>query len=160
MSGPMRSPTRLLLVAATIVSLTALALALAPSAVASSASESSPRGGDLHVTKECSQFTGLADTFCTITYSSLSAINAGSRVVYLQAAGTDWSLDSDVILVVGPGNFALGHCTVSPLNVGLCTFSGVIGQFTGFHARVSVSSIDPLGIVVHWDGKYSFSLDD
>jgi hypothetical protein len=122
--------------------------------------EDRSESGALHVTKECSQFTGLADTFCTITASSLGAIKAGSRVVYLQAANPDTSLDSDVILVVGPGNFAQGHCTVSALNVGRCRFFGGIGSFAGFHARVNVSSNDPAGIVVNWDGTYRFGRDD
>jgi hypothetical protein len=44
-------------------------------AVASSADDhgSSSRSG-LHVTKECSEYTGLADSFCTITSSNLDAI--------------------------------------------------------------------------------------
>jgi hypothetical protein len=32
---------------------------------------SSPRSGALHVTKECSAYTGLAGSFCTITSSNL-----------------------------------------------------------------------------------------
>jgi hypothetical protein len=116
--------------------------------------------GALHVTKECSENTGLADTFCTITASNLSAIKAGSRVVYLQDSGIA-VLDSDVILVVGPGNLALGHCTVNNLtNLGICTFSGGRGTLDGFRARVNVSSNDPLGIVFQWDGTYRFSHDD
>ena len=39
----------------------------------------SPRSGDLHVTKECSEFNGTAGTFCTITSSNLEAIEVGSR---------------------------------------------------------------------------------
>jgi len=39
------------------------------------------------VTKECSAYTGLAGSFCTITSSSLKSIEDGSRVVYDQAAG-------------------------------------------------------------------------
>ena len=34
----------------------------------------SSRNGKLHVTKECSEFTGLADSFCTITSSNVPAI--------------------------------------------------------------------------------------
>jgi hypothetical protein len=128
-----------------------------------SESASSGEGGQrgaLHITKECSQFTGLADTFCTITASSLSAITAGSRVVYLQASGVA-VLDSDVVLVVAQGDFALGHCTVDNVtNLGKCRFSRGIGSFDGFRARVDVSSNDPNGIVFQWDGTYSFNHDD
>ena len=142
-----RGNRRLLVVAATILAFTALALASAVSA-------SSPRSGALHVTKECSEYTGLADSFCTITSSSLSAIKVGSRVVYLQASGSA-ALDSDVVLVVGPGNFALGHCTVdNTTGSGHCTYSGGIGQFTGFRASVDVTYLG--GPNFAWNGTYSF----
>jgi hypothetical protein len=113
-----------------------------------------PRHGALHVTKECSEFTGLADSFCTITSSNLPAIKAGSRVVYLQAAGAT-SLDSDVVLVVGPGNYALGHVTLDlATGTGEITLSGGAGQFAAFHARADVSQLG--GPNVAWDGKYRF----
>jgi hypothetical protein len=113
-----------------------------------------PRHGALHVTKECSQFTGLADSFCTITSSNVPAIKAGSRVVYLQAAGTT-SLDSDVVLVVGPGNYALGHVTLDlATGTGEITFAGGAGQFTRFHANADVSQLG--GPNVAWDGTYRF----
>jgi DNA-binding beta-propeller fold protein YncE len=38
------------------------------------------------VTKECSAYTGLAGSFCTITSSNLKAIQDGSKVVYDQGA--------------------------------------------------------------------------
>jgi hypothetical protein len=66
-----------------------LAVAVAGAlAVASQArtAASSPLSGALHVTKECSAYTGLAGSFCTITSSNLKAIRGGSRVVYDQAA--------------------------------------------------------------------------
>lgn len=113
-----------------------------------------PRHGVLHVTKECSEFTGLADSFCTITSSNLPAIKAGSRVVYLQGAGTT-SLDSDVVLVVGPGNYALGHVTLDlATGTGVITFSGGAGQFAAFHAKAGVSQLG--GPNVAWDGKFRF----
>src|SRR5256885_5951426 len=56
-------------------------------AVASSAGNTgSPRSGELHVTKNCSHYTGAAGSFCTITSSNLNAIKVGSRVVYASAA--------------------------------------------------------------------------
>jgi hypothetical protein len=106
------------------------------------------------VTKECSQFTGLADSFCTITSSNVAAIKAGSRVVYLQAAGTT-SLDSDVVLVVGPGNYALGHVTLDlATGSGEITFSGGAGQFATFRAKADVSQLT--GPNVAWNGKFNF----
>ena len=162
MTGIVRTPTRLLLVAATILSVAALAVAIAPSVSASSVSVASPRSGDLHVTKECSQYTGQADSFCTITSSNLNAIEVGSRVVYLEAAGST-GIDSDVVLVVGPGNYALGHCNLPfPSGPGLCTFSGGTGKFTHFHARVAVTpdSNFPPGVGWDWNGTYRFSARD
>jgi hypothetical protein len=136
-----------------------LALVVAGSIAAAANAHDGPgsadsRRGALHVTKECSEYTGLADSFCTITSSNLPAIKAGSRVVYLQAAGAT-SLDSDVVLVVGPGNYALGHVTLDlATGTGEITFSGGAGQFTTFHARADVSQLG--GPNVAWDGKYRF----
>src|SRR2546421_1893495 len=53
------------------------------------------RSGALHVTKECSQYTGLAGSFCTITSSNLKQIAVGSRVVYAKAAGAT-SANTDI----------------------------------------------------------------
>ena len=126
--------------------------------VAAASSASSQRSGDLHVTKNCDDFSGIADSFCTITSSSLGIIKVGSRVVYLQDAGAA-SLDSDVILVVGPGNYALGHCQLDfGTGLGLCTFSGGRGQFKGFRASEKVSHLS--GNNWAWDGKYHFRQHD
>ena len=150
MTGLLRSPARVLSVAAAILFVAALALA-------PSVSASSTRSGHLHVTKECSQYTGLADSFCTITSWNLAAITVGFEVVYLEAAGAT-SLDSDVLLVVRPGNVALGHVTLDfATKSGVITFSGGTGNFTHFHARlvVTADSTTPNGWI--WDGKYTFS---
>ena len=104
---------------------------------ASALPASSPRTGDLYVTKECSQNAGLAGQFCTITSSHVDAIEVGSRVIYLTARGPA-GLDSDVILEPpGPGNNrAFGHCTlIAPVR--LCTFSGGTGKFTHFQATAA-----------------------
>lgn len=117
---------------------------------------SSPRSGALHVTKECSEYTGLAGSFCTITSSNLKEIAVGSKVVYASAAGATF-LDSDIVLdLPGPGNnSAFGHCYLSFVTfLGLCTFEGGTGMFTWFHASADVS-LDSSG-VWHWDGTYSF----
>lgn len=113
---------------------------------------------DLHVTKDCSAYTGAAGAYCTIKTSNLAVIKVGSKVFYQQAAGVPPGLlDSDVVLDAGSGNRAFGHCTVdSTTNLGLCTFSDGTGQFTGFRARVDVSPFPDL-VNYHWDGTYSFS---
>jgi hypothetical protein len=150
MTGFARSRTRRLVVAAAILSLTALALASAVGA-------SSPRSGTLVVTKECSGYTGLAGSFCAITSSNLAAIEVGSRINYLQPAALLTPAGSDVVLdTPGPGNnAAFGNCSLS---LGLCTFWGGTGKFTWFHANVDVSYLGELDWA--WSGTYSFSPDD
>lgn len=136
----------------TAVLVTALAAAaLVPSALAS------PRNGALHVTKECSGFTGGAGSFCAITSSNLPAIEVGSHVVYLQPALVGTPAGSDVILdTPGPGaNQAFGHCSLA---TNVCTFVGGTGKFTWFHADVAVSYIG--GVSYAWEGTYSFSPED
>jgi hypothetical protein len=119
-----------------------------------------PRSGDLHVTKECTEYTGLAGSFCTITSSNIKAIEVGSRVVYAQALGAT-TLDSDVVLdTPGPGNNkAFGHCALNLVTgLGLCTFDGGTGKFNGFTATAHVSppgAADP--DTWFWNGTYSFS---
>lgn len=144
----MRSKRILLAVGAAILSLSSFAPAVA----------ASPRSGDLHVTKECSDYTGQAGSFCTFVTSNIKAIPPGARIVYAEAAGAT-SLDTDVVIVAGPGNVANGHCALDFLALpGLCTFSGGTGNFTHFHASAAVS-VDATGLW-HWEGTYSFSPRD
>ena len=120
------------------------------------AGSASPRSGDLHVTKDCSQYSGQAGGYCTITSSSLNPIDPGMRVVYASAAGAA-SLDSDLVLD-GPGNNnALGHVTLDFATLsGVVTLSGGTGRFSGFHARVDVTYDAGLGLW-RWNGTYSFT---
>ena len=144
-------------VTSTILRLTLAAGCVAAALSASTAfvSATSARKGDLHVTKECSQYMGLAGQFCTITYSNLRAIPRGSRVYYDQAAGIpDGLLDSNVILDAGHGNRAVGRCTLDLTTyLGVCTFSAGTGVLSGFHASVDVSFRDGQ---FAWDGSYRF----
>jgi hypothetical protein len=122
----------------------------------STAAADSPRSGALHATKECSQYTGQAGSFCTITSSGLKAIDAGSKVIYTQPAGAT-GLDSDLVLYTGPGNSAFGHVTLSFATLsGVVTFSGGTGQFRGFEARVIVT-YNAATNLWYWDGTYSFN---
>ena len=115
----------------------------------------SPRSGELHVTKECSEYSGLAGSFCTFTGSNIKAIDAGDRIVYEVGAGAG-SLDTDVVIAGGPGGLARGHCTLVFASLpGRCTFSGGTGIFTHFRASVAVS-VDAAGLW-HWNGTYAFS---
>jgi hypothetical protein len=153
MSGIMRSPTRILAGAVAVLVVTAGALALS----AYFNRPASGEAGELHIAKECSQNTGLADAYCTVIASNLEEqIKVGSRVVYLQAA-TKTELNSDFVLVVKPGNLGTGHCQLPFLGGnGLCVFSGGTGTFSKFRARLVVQ---PDQNVVHgwlWDGNYHF----
>ena len=140
---------KLLVLAVTLVTTAGISVAIATA--------SPSRGGDLHLKKECSHYTGLADSFCTITASNLELITVGSRVVYLQAPGTT-SLESDIVLVVGPGNHALGHVTLDlATGQGVVSLSGGAGQFKSFHATARVSPPGRVnGADWAWDGRYSF----
>jgi hypothetical protein len=141
---------RLLVLAAVLIAAGGVSVA--------SVSASSPRSGALHATKECSEYTYLAGSFCTFTSSNLKALSVGSRIVYLSAAGAT-SLNTDVVLDAGPGNKAFGHCLLVFAHLpGECTFRGGTGKFTWFHADVVVSTLD--GINWQWEGSYSFSPRD
>jgi hypothetical protein len=145
----MRQHRRLVVVVATI----ALLAVLVPSVAVAS-----PRSGDLHVTKECSQYTHLAGGFCTITSSNLAAIEVGSKVIYLQSlVGT--VLDTDVVLdPPGPGNnMAFGHVHLDLVTkVGQVTFAGGAGKFTWFTGSVVVTPNPAVPFGWFWDGTYAF----
>lgn len=143
------------------------------------AAHAAERNGELHVTKDCSEYTNDAGTYCTIESSNLGEL-VGAKVFYTQAVvGCDTgattypcpspapatpeggyiALDSNVVLYVGTGDWVVGRCTLDLNNSGLCTFSDGTGKFTGFHGRVAVSytptAADPY--LFTWDGTYRFS---
>ena len=115
---------------------------------------SSGRHGQLHVTKDCSGYTGAAGSFCTITASNLPEIPVGSLVFYFSPLiASTGLLDSNIVLDAGEGNRAIGRCTLDLVtNLALCTFSDGTGKFRGFVARVEGSGDFPN---YHWDGTYS-----
>jgi len=136
------------------------AVAAGAFAVASSAGStgSLPRSEALHVTKECSQYTFAAGSFCTITSSNLNAIKVGSRVVYASAANLAAGvLDSD-LMIDGPGNnSAFGHVVLDLSTLtGVVTFTDGTGEFTHFHAG-PITVACPAFPDCSWDGPYSFS---
>jgi NADPH:quinone reductase-like Zn-dependent oxidoreductase len=68
------------------------------------------------------------------------------------------AVDSDVVLVVGPGDFALGHVVLSRVtHRGVITFSGGAGEFTWFHARIVVTLDPGIAFGWFWNGDYHFS---
>jgi hypothetical protein len=117
----------------------------------------SPRAKALHVTKECSQYTGAAGSFCTITASNLRAIKVGSRVVYSSAANTDGTLDSDISIDMGHGNRLFGHVTLNAttMHIWLTGGTGIFHHFTG-SAAVTVTDAGTPKELWHWDGTYTF----
>jgi hypothetical protein len=112
----------------------------------------SARGGALHVTKECSHYTGAAGSFCTITGSNLKSIKANSKVVYATAANADGSLISDITIYSGH-NKIYGHVSLTSAGMWV-TLSGGTGKFRHFAAK-AVVSVDSTGLW-HWDGTYRF----
>jgi len=146
----MQSKRSLLAVAAAILSLAALAPAVA----------ATPRNGDIHITKECSAYNGAAGEFCTITSSNVPAIPIGTKVIYLSAV--NWPiLDTAIVLdPPGPGNNrAFGHVHLDvPAGDGTVTFSGGTGVFTWFYGSADVSALG--GFHWGWGGTYSFGPRD
>jgi hypothetical protein len=148
----MRSTRRLLVVATAILSLAALA----PSVSAA------PRSGDLHVTKECSAYTGAAGGYCTVTSSNLAAIEVGSKIIYRDAL-TFPITDTDLVLdLPGPGdNVAFGHVHLDlATGLGVVTFTGGTGKFTWLTASVAVTPNPAEASGWSWDGTYAFAPAD
>jgi hypothetical protein len=117
----------------------------------------SPRSGSLYVTKECTQYSGAAGAFCTITSSNIPWIRAGMRVVYTDAFNN--GLDTDVVLSAGHGSAAYGHVILDPTgSFGTVTFNGGTGAFRTFHASVDVAYVPggPTGADFTWIGTYGF----
>ena len=112
------------------------------------------RSGDLHLTKECSEYTGAAGDHCTITSSNLAEITIGSQVIYKDAAG-EGTLDTDIVLDAGSGDTANGHVVLDLVaDKGVVTFSDGTGSLAGFNAHADV--IAEADGTWRWDGTYSF----
>jgi hypothetical protein len=141
-----------------LLALVVLGLILAVPALASA-----PRSGILHLTKECSQYTGEAGSFCTVTSSNLNAFPVGTRDVGLGAVGADGSVDFDIVFDARGANAAFGHATIcGTCEVGTVTFSGGTGRFKKFQANLVLYC--PIGGIANdgrvddcrFDGPYSF----
>ena len=128
-----------------LAGLTALVLPPIPRVV-----HADERYGELHVTKNCSAETNDAGSYCVITSSNLPQIEVGSRVFYTQglvgcdtgatpypctslppaAEGVNIVFDSNAVLFVRQGDWAVGRCTIdSTGNFGLCTFTDGPGRW-------------------------------
>lgn len=139
-------------------SLAVAATLVAAASMGVTASASSTRSGELEVTKECSEWTGAAGSFCTIVSSNLAAIKVGSKVVYAsEVENFDGVYETDLV-VDGPGNNnAFGHVVIDlPTGSGVVTLSGGTGVFAHFHAGPLVLACPPDVITCDWDGPYDF----
>lgn len=135
--------------------------ALVVAALVFSGAASSSRNGAratnaFHATKDCSGFTGLVGAYCTIRSSNVKALKAGSKIFYFQQAGKA-ALDSDIVIYVGRGTVATGHCLLHfASGIGRCTLSDGTGTLSGFRLRVRVTADSSIPKLWHWDGTYSF----
>jgi hypothetical protein len=132
--------SRLVVAAATIVSLSVLVLA--PSVSASSPLQ------PLHVAKTCD---GLGT--CTVTTYGAVLPN-GTTETYSGPQFGDPVLSSRVLITTPDGGTATGHCAW-PLRTltGTCTFARGTGSLAGFRANVTVSANADFS-VFYWDGTY------
>ena len=154
------TPMAGLLVAACFVALT-----LSPTTAAAGESK---RNGPLHLTKECSTYTGAAGDHCTIVASDFNQIAPFvSKIFYDQAIGIpNGLLDSNVVLDAGGiNNRAVGRCTLDPgTGLGLCTFSDGTGSLAGFQARLDVTcsaTPPPTSVLVcRMDGTFNAGSKD
>ena len=153
MSGRFGLPKGVLGLATGVV----LVAVLGFSASAASSQNQAPRQAKpFHATKDCSGYSGKAGAYCTIRSSNVKAIKVGAKIVYFQA-DTKTGTDSDIVIYVGPGTVATGHCRIPEgATVGLCTISDGTGALAGFHMRARVTSDHKVPNLWHWDGTYGF----
>ena len=116
-------------------------------------STSATRTGTMHVTKECSEYTGEAGAFCTVASSDFDGIPVGSKVVYAEAM-TSSGLDTDIVVNTPDGDSINGHVVLDgATQTGTVTLSGGTGQLASLMADLVVS---PMGEPNYsWDGSYS-----
>lgn len=145
----MRSVPRIVVLACTVVAFAALAPAVS--------ANSNPL--PIHLTKDCSTYSGEIPSLCTIETSDLSLLPVGTKVWYEGPILTNnYFLSSNMLLEAGPNATATGYCIFDARAIaqtGLCTFWAGTGSLTGFTAILHVT-IDDQGIW-HLDGEYYFN---
>ena len=114
-----------------------------------------PRSGTLHLTKECSEHTGEAGSFCTVDSSNLDAIPIGSKVVYSGAIAADGGIDTGIVITTPNGDTANGHVVLDgATQIGKVTLSGGTGALANLTADLVGTPLpDPR---YKWDGPYSY----
>jgi predicted ester cyclase len=105
---------------------------------APSTSTGAARSGTLHLTKECSEYTGEVGAFCTVVSSNFEAIPIDSKIVYAEAVTA-----------------AYGHVVLDgATQTGTVTLAGGTGQLANLAADLVVAPLaEPL---YSWDGPYSY----
>jgi hypothetical protein len=153
MAGRTRLTKSVLGLAAGVVMVAALVFSVP---AASSQNPASRVTRAFHATKDCAGNSGKAGGYCTIRSSNVKAIKVGSKIFYLQAE-TKTGTDSDIVIYVGPGTMATGHCFIqNKVVAGLCTVSDGTGALAGFHFRARVRPDRTVPNLYHWDGTYGF----
>lgn len=114
-----------------------------------------PNSAQIHLVKDCSEFTGVIPSYCTISGSDYAPIPIGAKVNYLGPLLIDpHFLSSNVLLDDERGNTATGYCMFDARPTeerGLCTFWDGSGALAGFTA-IFVVTIDATG-QWHLDGE-------
>jgi len=119
-----------------------------------SLSTTTQRSGTLHITKECSEYTGEAGSFCTIDSSNFDAIPVGSRVVYAEPM-TPSGLDTDITIETPNGDAFHGHVLLDGgTQTGTVTLDGGPGEMASLSAELEVAALAEPSY--SWDGPYSF----
>src|SRR6478752_2574303 len=117
-------------------------------------STGAPQSGTLHLTKECSEYTGEAGSFCTISSSNFDAIPIGSKVVYTEAAPAAGGLDTDIVVNTPSGDAAYGHVVLDgATQTGTVTLAGGTGQLANLAAELTVAPLTEPSY--SWEGPYS-----
>jgi len=123
--------------------------------ISCSALAQNSQSGTLHVTKECSKYTGEAGSFCTITVSNCDAIAIGSKIVYTKAATADGGLDSDIVIDTPNGDTAYGHVILDgATETGTVTLKGGTGRLAKLAGELVVAPRAKPNY--SWDGPYSY----
>ena len=134
---------------------TSVAFAATPTPPASPSATADPNSPQIHLVKDCSEFTGVIPSHCTISGSDYAPIPIGAKVNYLGPFLINpHFLSSNVLLDDERGSTATGYCMFDARPTeerGLCTFWDGTGALTSFTA-IFVVTIDATG-QWHLDGE-------
>lgn len=114
----------------------------------------STQTGVMHVTKECSEYSGEPGSFCTINSSDFDGIPVGSKVVYTGGVNASGGLDTDLVVNTPGGDSINGHVVLDgATHTGTVTLAGGTGELAGLSAELVVAPMDEPNY--SWDGSYS-----